>query len=41
MSKPKYKKGRRIKSVADFSKTSSLWFIVTARNWNLLKLQKA
>lgn len=30
MSKPKYKKGRRIKSIADFSKTSSLWFIVTA-----------
>ena len=30
MAKPKYKKGRRIKSVADFSKPSSRWFIVTA-----------
>lgn len=34
MSKPKYKKGRRIKSVADFSKTFSLWFIVTAGTRN-------
>lgn len=32
MSKPKYKMGRRIKSVADFSRTCWPWFIVEFGN---------
>ena len=32
MTKPKYKKGRRIQSVADFSRTCWLWFIVEFGN---------
>jgi len=32
MTKPKYKKGRRIQSVADFSRTCWPWFIVEFGN---------